>query len=331
MKKRWIGMLLAMLLALGLCLSAGAETAGDVQWQGLTFAADAEAIDLGEIRVTDFAAFADMLAQLPKLKKVDMFATPVTKAEIETLAARFPEMDWGWTMVIRCTDGNHEIRTDQTAFSTLHNNKSPHHKSEDFSILRYCRHLFALDVGHNSVTSLDFLEDLPELRVLIVACNEVTDISPLAGLKHLEYAEIFKNKITDITPVTGLTSLLDLNVCFNRIQDISPLKGMTWLKRLWMFSAQVYNQGYSAEVTNEFKKALPDTEVDTTHYSTTGTWRYLGNEEHKHPHYAAIVASFGDTHLRPKKAYVPFEDSHPFTAEEQAAIDAAQAAFGALK
>ena len=328
MKKILTTVILAAILAAALCVSAGAETAGDVQWQGLTFAADAEEIDLGETRVTDFAAFADMLEKLPKLKKVDMFETQVTRQEIDMLGARFPEMDWGWTMVIRCSDGNHQIRTDQTAFSTLHNNKSPHHRSEDFAILKYCRHLFALDIGHNSVTSLDFLEDLPELRVLIIACNEVTDISPLAKLTHLEYAEIFKNKITDITPVAGLTSLLDLNICFNHIRDLTPVQNMTWLKRLWMFSAQVYNQGYSEEVTRAFKAALPDTQVDTTHYSTTGTWRYLGNEKNKHPHYAAIVASFGDTHLRPKKAYVPFEDSHPFTTEEQAVIDAAQAQFG---
>ena len=321
-----------VLLAAVLCLAAChacAETAESVQWEGLIFPADAEAIDLGETQVRDFNAFADMLAKLPKLKKVDMFATQVTKNEIELLAARFPEMDWGWTMVIRCSDGNHQIRTDQTSFSTLHNNKSPHHKSEDFTILKYCRHLFALDVGHNSVTSLDFLEDLPELRVLIVACNEVTDITPVAKLKNLEYAELFKNKITDITPVTGLTSLLDLNICFNKIQDITPVLSMTWLKRLWMFAAQVYNQGYSAETTRAIRQALPATEVDTTHYSTTGTWRYLDSKEtRKHPHYAAIVASFGDTHLRPKKAYYPFEDSHPFTAEELAAITAAQAAFG---
>ena len=316
-----------VLLAAVLCLAAChacAETAESVQWEGLIFPADAEAIDLGETQVRDFNAFADMLAKLPKLKKVDMFATQVTKNEIELLAARFPEMDWGWTMVIRCSDGNHQIRTDQTSFSTLHNNKSPHHKSEDFTILKYCRHLFALDVGHNSVTSLDFLEDLPELRVLIVACNEVTDITPVAKLKNLEYAELFKNKIKDLSPLSGLDHLLDLNICFNFVEDYDPLQNLKSLKRLWIYSSRVPNQSPPDNIVRFLKESLPDTQVDSTHYSTAGTWRFLyGNT--RHPHYDAIVRMFGEDHLHPHYEYIPFEDSFPLTEEAPAAAPEASA------
>ena len=93
---------------------------------------------------------------------------------------------------------------DQTAFSTLHGDPSdPVHSENDFSILKYCKNLMALDVGHNIIRDVSFLYDLPKLRVLILACNCITDITPVGSLKDLEYLEIFWNQIGDISPLTG--------------------------------------------------------------------------------------------------------------------------------
>ena len=317
------GRRLAALLLAGLLLLGAASA--EIQYGNQTFTGTETFIDLGDMKVKDFDALAEFLAQMPQLRQVNMFGTKIRKAQCDALAERFPEIRWGWTMVVKGSDHEHLIRTDQTAFSTLHNNQTSHHRSEDFSILKYCWNLFALDLGHNSITTLDFLEDVPNLRVLILACNTIQDITPISKLTHLEYAELFKNDIRDISPVTSLTHLLDLNVCFNHIQNLDELKQMTWLKRLWMYSGRVYNQSYSEEEAQSFKKALPDTEVDTRHYSTAGTWRYLDNNNKvKSPHYAVITATFGDTSLRPKLVYIPFVDSYPFTEEEQAAIDTAR-------
>lgn len=264
--KKMLALLLALLLT---PLCAGAEEA---QFQGRFSAPlDAEYLDLGTVRVEDMDAFVRYLAQFPNLKKVDMFATPVGKKKIAQLTEAFPDVEFGWTMTI----AEHTVRTDATAFSTLHNNRSQEHTSQDFDLLRYCKDLLALDIGHNQVEDLSFLYDLPNLRVLIVACNHIDDITPIGSLKDLEYLELFKNNIHDISCLSGLTKLLDLNICFNRISDWTPLMGLTQLERLWLYNSNNYSDDMPVDkqVVAELKAALPNTYVDSTSYSTLGGWR----------------------------------------------------------
>ena len=311
-----------LLLLLGitmlLCLALGAACA-DQTFEGVTVPDDATYVDFGDTKVQDLNGLADFLAKLPNLEQVDMFANEMMKADCDALAERFPNVRWGWTLVIKARDHKHLIRTDASAFSTLHNNKSTHHTSEDFEILKYCWCLKALDVGHNEVKSLEFLRDLPEIRVLIVACNYVTDISPLADLKKLEYLEIFKNRIEDLTPLSGLDHLLDLNICFNRVHDWTPLTSLTQLKRLWCYRSGWYykNAEIPKDVVKMLKEALPDTEVDSTHYSTAGTWRNLTSKK-LHPHYEVITHIFGADSKHPGTGYEPFEDSFPDEGPEAA-------------
>ena len=302
MKSRWFWVVLLMLL---LCpVLAGA----DVSWGGMSWPEDAEYIDLGSTVVKDFDAFEAFLDRLPNLKQVDMWANRMSREQCDRLAARYPDMKWGWTMVIKGWDHEHLVRTDYTAFSTLHNNKTAKHSSEDLSVVRYCWNLKGLDIGHNKVDNIDFLYDLPELRVLIIAINNITDITPLASLKNLEYLEMFNNKVTDITPLKDLPHLLDLNVSFNKIKDLSPVKNLKTLQRLWLFSSQQINQQPSPQTVAAIKAALPDTQIDTWHHPTTGSWRYIGGNR-KHPHYAVITQMFGEDHLHPRYEYVPFDES----------------------
>ena len=296
-----------LLLLLVIPVIAGA----DVEYEGNIYPENAEYIDLGDTVVTDFDAFCSFLDRMPSLRRVDMWQNRMTADLCDMLAERYPSIRWGWTLVIKAKDHEHLVRTDSTSFSTLHNSNSTQHNSEDFEILKYVWHLYALDVGHNNIVSLDFLYNLPELRVLIIACNKITDITPLASLKDLEYAEIFNNYITDISPLKDLPLLLDLNICFNHIEDLSPLENIKTLKRLWMYSCQRRNnKAPSGPAVDAVFAALPDTQIDTTHYSTAGKWRFTdSNNTRMHPHYAAIVAMFGADHLHPKFEYVPFEDS----------------------
>ena len=279
-----------------------------LSFEGKSYSKKAEYIDLGDTVVKDFDAFIRFLDKMPNLKQVDMWKNKMTKEQCDRLAKRYPNMRWGWTMVIKNWDHEHLVRTDYTSWSTLHNNRSAKHGSEDFSVLKYCWDLKALDIGHNKVESLDFLYDLPDLRVLIIACNAVTDITPIGSLKKLEYAELFNNKITDITPLKKCKHLLDLNLGFNKIKDLSPVKKLKHLQRLWLFSSQQMKVSPPKATVDDIQKALPDTQIDTTHHPTTGTWRYIrGNR--KHPHYACIVQMFGEDHLHPRYEYVPFDDS----------------------
>ncbi len=304
LKRKWLWCCLVILLLFPAVVLA------DVAYEGKNYPESAEYIDLGDLVVRDFDGLIGFLKQMPNLRRVDMWQTKMDREHCDLLASRFPEIQWGWTLVIKSADHEHLIRTDYTSWSTLHNNSSLQHSSEDFEILKYCWNLLALDIGHNNVTSLDFLYSLPNLRVLIAACNHVTDITPVGSLKDLEYAELFKNDIRDLSPLTGLTHLLDLNICFNHIQDYMPLKSLTSLKRLWMYSSQKYNVKPDYAIVKDLASTLPDTQIDYVHYSTAGTWRYTYGER-RHPHYDAIVRMFGEDSRHPHYEYIAFDDSFP--------------------
>ena len=273
-------------------LSAKAET---LLFNGVEYDTEAETIDMGDTKIQDLQVFYHFLEQFPNLKKVDMFNTPVRRSQIETMTAKFPEVEFGWTMQF----AEHTVRTDVTAYSTLHWSKDQKHGTADISLVRYCKNLKALDIGHNAVTDLSFLYDLPDLRVLIIACNRVKDITPIGSLKRLEYLELFTNEIEDITPLTGLTNLMDLNIAFNYIQDISPILTLKNLKRLW--SGRCVNRGTNISLSNkqmsQIREAIPGIrEINNLTHPTGGTWR-------EHPHFDVIHRMFRSG------VYEPFADS----------------------
>ena len=287
---------LCLLLMMLLSLACAEEVVATVTYQGkFTCAADAEYIDLGKVRVDDIDAFINFLGKLPNLKKVDMFNTQLYTKNIDRLAEAFPDIEFGWTMRI----GDHWVRTDVTAFSTLHNNSSDMHSEKNFKYLKYCKNLVALDIGHNAVRDLSFLYDLPNLKVLILACNiELRDITPVGSLKDLEYLELFKNDIHDISCLANCTNLIDLNICFNRIKDWTPLEGLDKLERLWIYNSNNWSEEYPVdkEVVNALKTSLPNCHVDSTSYSTLGGWR-------EHDRYYVIY------HMFKYGEYIPFSQA----------------------
>ena len=252
-------------------------------------------LNLGQQRMS-YGAVKSLLEQYPNLEKVDMYATPLTGTQADELAALYPQVEFGWTLKIG-TD--HLVRTDATAFSTLHRSGTPGHYTKEMRVLRYCKKLKALDFGHNYVDDISWLTELPELRVLIIAINKITDLTPLAGLEKLEYLEVFSNRVTDISPLQGLTHLMDLNICYNRITDFTPLYGMTWLKRLWINRAADRGEpGVPQDVIETLQKKLPSTEINWQAQPTLGGWR-------EHPHYDVIHERFAGY------SYIPFSDSYP--------------------
>ncbi len=118
MKRRLFIIGLIALLALSFSALAGGE---GIAAFGQVIDPGAEQIDLGAYQVQSMEELTRALDQLPALKQVDMFESRVSAEEMDYLADRYPEIFFGWTIRIK----EHTIRTDQTAFSTLHNNRSP--------------------------------------------------------------------------------------------------------------------------------------------------------------------------------------------------------------
>ncbi|MHC1787250.1 MAG: leucine-rich repeat domain-containing protein [Christensenellales bacterium] len=280
---------LLCLCAVLLTLKASAGGEGPA-FLGVLYPPDTRLIDFGAQKVEDFEGLKALISQLPALETVNMFESRVPREVMADLFAGFPRVFFGWTIKL----SEHSLRTDQTAFSTLHNNKAATHTSADFEVIRYCTRLQALDLGHNQITSLDFLRDLHGLKVLILAVNQISDISALSGLGQLEYVELFKNKISDISVLEGMKNLLDLNLCFNYIKDYGPLFTLTSLQRLWLYNSNNYiaRDTLAPALVRDLKAALPGAQIDTTHYSTLGGWR-------EHPRYEVIYNIFKTSVYQP--------------------------------
>ncbi|MGN0996500.1 MAG: leucine-rich repeat domain-containing protein [Candidatus Ventricola sp.] len=277
------------LLALLLLVPLGAWAEGTITACGITVDAGATAIDFGPVRVTDVDALTEMLDRMPRLERVDMFESKLSKTEMDMLFTRYPQITFGWTYRV----GDHTVRTDITAFSTLHGSSpDPTHSERDFQWLKFCKGLKAIDLGHNWITDVSFLTSFPELKVLILAVSPITDITPLAQLRELEYLELFTNRITDISPLAELTKLRDLNLKNNPVEDLSPLFGMTSLERLWVGGPRM--EKAPPEQVARLYEALPGCEIDWDSNPTGGTWR-------THPRYEVIYRIFHT------QVYEPFD------------------------
>ena len=243
-------------------------------------------VDVGELHA--------FIRAFPSLVKVDLFDAKIDKNDMMALADAYPDIFFGFTFNI----AEHTLRTDQTAFSTLHNNKSPGHNSQDFAVLKLLKKLEALDIGHNLVDDIGFLYDLPNLKILIIALNQITDITPVGSLEDLEYLEMFTNKVTDISPLVNCQKLLDLNIGFNRIQDISPLLQLPSLERLWMYSYKQARQEPTREIKDQLRQALPNAQFNFHNYPTLAGWR-------EHQRYYVLYQIFKPSTFLPWDAPVP--------------------------
>lgn len=253
------------------CIVTGAAARARDEFCGVPFDAEATKIDFGKQAVKDLDGLMEFLDRMPKLTAVDMYASQLSYEEMDRLYTKYPAVFFGWTLRF----GDHELRTDATAFSTLHSKNSPPHRDEDFRYLGFCKNLLALDIGHNYAKDLSFLQRLPKLKILIIALNKIQDITPVGQLKDLEYLEMFKNLVTDISPLANCKKLMDVNIGFNQVTDLSPIFDLPKLERLWVLKCD--NRDSNTIVTPEFiakfKQAYPKGSLNTNAYPTLGGWR----------------------------------------------------------
>lgn len=214
--------------------------------------------DTEELVLTDPTGLEDALPYLPALKSVDLTACEPTVEQMELCYDLRPDVDFLWMVRF----GEWEVRSDITCFSTLRTGMEGNHaytSEELYPLLRFCRHLRALDLGHNDLQDISLIGELPELQALILADNpNLSDISPLANLKNLYYLEMFLGwSITDFTPLAGLENMEDINLSWcHSLTDISFVEHMPKLKHLWLLSSFVDN-----EQIKKYQEMYPDATI----------------------------------------------------------------------
>ena len=246
-----------------------------VEWlfelQGETY----NSLETESLKLSSTEGLPDALSALPRVKQVDLLEASVPDEEKDALMAAFPGVDFLW----RVRFGRWSLRSDVQVFSTMLSGSDSEHRytsSELEPLFKYCRHLRALDLGHNDLRDLSLLGTLTELQVLILVDNPfLIDIGPLANLTELRYLELFCcYKIQDFSSLSALTLLEDINLCHEGLlKDPSIFDNLTNLKVCWMRGV-----GFTWAQKQAFREAHPDARIEFEVYkdpqsSTDGGWR----------------------------------------------------------
>ena len=232
-------------------------------------------LETTELKPDSTEGLAEALRYLPRVKTVDLLDVSVPDEEKDALMEANPGVDFLWWVRF----GRWMVRSDIQVFSSLlgGSEKEPRYGSNDLApLFKYCRHLKALDLGHNNLQDLSLLGTLPELQVLILADNPwLKDISPLANLTELRYLELFAcMRITDLGPLRSLTKLEDVNLCHEyMLTDPTIFDDMPNLKVCWLRGV-----GFTLEQKQAFIEAHPNATVEFSVYNdrlsaTDGGWR----------------------------------------------------------
>jgi hypothetical protein len=222
-----------------------------------------------ELKAEGLEGLEDAVRYLPALTYIDVIDTPAAVEDLDRLYDINPDAFYYWSFPLTWDT----ITTDIQVYSSLQDGVRPRLTDEElYPLLKYCRHLKALDLGHNDLTDLSLVGGLTELEVLILADNpRLTDASPLANLTKLHYLEFFMNPLVeDYNFLNSLTNIEELNLCRNDgLSDLSFLEGLPKLRFL-----MIKFTGVSEEDVRAWQERLPDTRIV---YYTNGDLEATGN------------------------------------------------------
>lgn len=96
---------------------------------------------------------------------------------------------------------------------------------KNYKAVQYCEDVVFMDVGHcERLKTIEFVEKMPKLKILIASGSEIKDLSPLKNCKELEFLELgFCGYVEDLTPLKDLTNLRMLNIADTKVEDLKPL------------------------------------------------------------------------------------------------------------
>ena len=204
----------------------------------------------------------EVLDSLPNLQKITMIGCGLNNAEYAALQDSHPDIKIIWEVNLTYW----MLRTDAVAFSTFKAvGQNYWLTNEDAYYLRYCTDLVALDIGHNMVSDISFLQYLPNIKVLILVDNMkpfsetggyleyLEDCSWISYCKKLRYLEIFVSDVRDLSFLKDTPLIEDLNICYSYVDSIEYLKDLPHLQRLWMEGTDVPYEDFE-----ELEKLYPD-------------------------------------------------------------------------
>jgi Leucine-rich repeat (LRR) protein len=266
----------------------------------LSVRSDTAELDLREYKVPDAAAFSEKLALFPNLTRLDLCGTGPSDDEMANMRAAYPAIKFIWLTRVY----NWVIRTDIKGFSCGQRRKFPDGagyydsdnfsykriRSKDFENLKYCTDLVALDVGHCSkIGDIDFIANLPKLRILDISLCDLTDISVLETQPDLEFLELNYNYVTDISVIATLKKMKYLNLNNNNITSYDALLDLPLLERLWISCSGLTDRQLE-EMNDALLAKLPNLTIKASNENKEFAMSYWRKDN---PAYLEMQALFG--------------------------------------
>ena len=256
-----------------------------------------EEMDFRHIEMSDEgAAVREVLPCMTKCRLLDMDFCGVSSASMAKIRDDFPDIEVIWRIWFgKGRAGGYTARTNAIRLLASNPDWGGELTPENTKSLQYCTKVKYLDLGHNNLlTDISFVENMPDLEVVILAMSGVSDLRPLMSCPKLEYLEIQTSAIGDLRPLAGMTNLRHLNIAYNfAVTDITPLYGLTELERLWIGCVDPVPR----EQIEEMQRRAPQCEIDVeSRDPTEGNWRYISFDEFgvgtNHPRYALLREQF---------------------------------------
>lgn len=221
-----------------------------VEFCGQTVKEFSMELDISNYQIQeDVETFSKELDMFPILTKLVMCDCGYTNDDMDYLIEQHPDIKFVWKLHF---ENRWSCRTDAKAFSTLQDKGyTITLNNDDAAQFKYCTEMQMLDIGHNRVTDLTFLKNLPDLRILILHANydrlnggKLRDISYLKYCPKLTYLEIFKSDVTDLSVLQYLPYLRDLYASNTPISDITFLMNMPSIKKLYIEDTKISVEDY---------------------------------------------------------------------------------------
>ncbi len=219
------------------------NTTGPVQGEGNTFSfggrlipLNAERLDLSGINLRN-SNVDKLFDNMPNLKTVKLIDCGLSNDGYAALQDKFPRIRMIWDIQF----SRRKLRIDSVGYSSFRGGALDQWMTdEDAKYLKYCRDMVAVDLGHNPVHNLDFLQYMPNLKILIMVDNHgLKDLTNLRYVPQLTYFELFVNSVSDLSVFQNLHQMEDLNISYNPISSTEYLKDFPKLQRMWMESTRV--------------------------------------------------------------------------------------------
>ncbi|MBR5422267.1 MAG: hypothetical protein IK115_14085 [Lachnospiraceae bacterium] len=209
-------------------------------------------IDLSGMNLSQYDMNA-VFDRMPNLKKATLIGCGLSNDGYAALQDAHP----GIRMIWEIKYATRKLRTDAVGWSTFRGMHGPMDlpmTDADTKYLKYCKDLIIVDLGHNYIRDISFVQYMPNLQLFIAVDNGgLWDLSMLKYCPQLRYIEIFVNRVSDLSVFKYMHQLEDVNISYNPIRSNEYLKDFPQLKKLWLEAT-----GIPGNQVAELREIYPD-------------------------------------------------------------------------